>query len=148
MCSIYNFSIFSNAPPPNAAPACPRAPGTPFPAHLAGQGGDDVLGVHQRRVAQVVEAALLEDLSAGLEPHGLTELHAVLGQQLGGDAAQGAEHRPASVDQLELAVALEGLRVSRQAGGVPAVVAGELASQVGGGGILAVRTCTIPVGIV
>ncbi|GIL65756.1 hypothetical protein Vafri_19455, partial [Volvox africanus] len=104
-----------------------------------GKGGDDVLGVHQRGVAQVVQTALLEDLSAGLEPHGLTELHAVLRQQLGGHAAQGAKHGPAGMDQLQLAVALEGLRVSRQAGSVPAVVAGELAGQVGRGGVLGVR---------
>ena len=43
----------------------------------------------QGAVAQVVEATVLEDLGAGLEPHGLTEVHAVLGKQLRGDAAQG-----------------------------------------------------------
>ena len=43
---------------------------------------------------------------------------------------QGAEHSPASVDGLDLAVPREGLRVGRQAGGVPAVVAWELAVQV------------------
>jgi hypothetical protein len=37
------------------------------------------------------------------------------------------------VDHLQLAVATEGLGVSGQASGVPAVVAGELTSQVGGG---------------
>jgi hypothetical protein len=58
-----------------------------------------------------------------------------------GQAAQGAQHGPAGVDQLQLAVALEGLGVSRQTGGVPAVVAGELARQVGGGGILGVGAC-------
>jgi hypothetical protein len=46
--------------------------------------------VDQGAVAQVVEAALLEDLGACLEPHSLTEWHAVLGQQLRGDAAQSA----------------------------------------------------------
>ena len=43
---------------------------------------------------------------------------------------------PAGVDDLDLAVASEGLGVSRQAGAVPAVVAGELALQVGGHGAL------------
>ncbi len=43
---------------------------------------------------------------------------------------QGAEHGPAGVDGLNLPVAGEGLRVGRQAGCVPAVVAGELAVQV------------------
>ncbi len=42
-----------------------------------------------------------------------------LGQQLGGDDAERAQQRPARVDQLDLAVARERLRVSRQAGGVP-----------------------------
>jgi hypothetical protein len=46
--------------------------------------------------------------------------------------AEGAEEGPARVDELDLAVALEGLGVGREAGGVPAVVAGELAVQVGG----------------
>ena len=46
--------------------------------------------------------------------------------------AQRAEHGPAGVDDLHGAEALERLGVGGQAGGVPAVVAGELASQVGG----------------
>ena len=46
-----------------------------------------------------------EDLRAGLEPHGLAELDAcVLGEQLGGHAAEGTQHSPASVDHLGLAV--------------------------------------------
>ena len=72
---------------------------------LAGQGGNDGLGVDQGRVAQVVEAVRAEDLSAGLEPDGLAEGDAVLGEQLWGHAAQGTEHGPASVDDLDLAVA-------------------------------------------
>ncbi len=55
-------------------------------------------------------------------------------------SAPSMAHR-ARVDQLQLAVALEGLRVRGQAGGVPAVVAGELAGQVARGGVLAVRAC-------
>ncbi len=43
---------------------------------------------------------------------------------------------PAGVDDLNLAVAREGLGVGRQAGGVPAIVTGELALQVGGDGAL------------
>jgi hypothetical protein len=45
------------------------------------------------------------------------------------------------MDDLHLAVALEGLGVGGQAGGVPAVVAGELAGQVGGGVVLRERAC-------
>lgn len=45
---------------------------------LAGEGGNDGLGMHQGRVAQVVKPALVEDLGACLEPRGLLELHPVL----------------------------------------------------------------------
>ena len=45
---------------------------------LAGQGGDDALCVHEAGVAEVVQAAGLEDLGAGLEPDSLTEGGAVL----------------------------------------------------------------------
>ena len=83
--------------------------------------------MHDVLVAEVVEAALLEDLGTGAEPHGLAEGHTVAGEDLGGHAAEGAEHGPAGVDDLQLAVAGEGLGVSRQAGRVPAVVTGELA---------------------
>mmetsp|Transcript_15040 Transcript_15040/g.45440 ORF Transcript_15040/g.45440 Transcript_15040/m.45440 type:complete len:200 (+) Transcript_15040:242-841(+) len=50
---------------------------------LAGEGGNDGLGMHQGRVAQVVKPALVEDLGACLEPRGLLELHPVSLQQLG-----------------------------------------------------------------
>jgi hypothetical protein len=43
------------------------------------------------------------------------------------------EHGPAGVDQLQLAVAAEGLGVSGQTSSVPAVVTSELAGQVAGG---------------
>ena len=85
-------------------------------------------------LTQVVEAALLEDLGAGLEPDSLAKVgDAVALQQLGGDAAQGAQHGPAGVDHLQLAVAGKGLGVGGQAGGVPAVVTGELACGQGAG---------------
>jgi hypothetical protein len=61
--------------------------------------------VDEGRVAQVVEASLGQDLGAGLEPHGLAEADAaVLGEELGGEAAQGAEHGPPGVDHLDLTV--------------------------------------------
>ena len=83
--------------------------------------------------AEVVEATVGEDLGASLEPDGLAELNTgVLGEQLGGEAPEGAEHGPAGVDELGLAVGGEGLGIGGEAGGVPAVVAGELAGQVGG----------------
>jgi hypothetical protein len=46
-------------------------------AHLAGDGGDDGLGVDQAGVAQVVQAIAGEDLGTGLEPHGLAELRSI-----------------------------------------------------------------------
>jgi hypothetical protein len=53
------------------------------------------LGVEEAGVAEVVEAALREDLGASLEPG-----HVVGGlERLGDDAARGAEHDPASVDR-------------------------------------------------
>jgi hypothetical protein len=93
--------------------------------------GQDALRVYQVRVAEVVETALGEDLRAGLEPNGLAELDAVLGQDLGEHATERAQHGPAAVDHLQLAVPGEGLRVRGEASGVPPVVAGELAGQVG-----------------
>jgi len=42
--------------------------------HLDGQGGDNGLGMDQGGVAQVVQPAAGDDLSAGLEPDSLTEL--------------------------------------------------------------------------
>ncbi|CAA7388504.1 unnamed protein product [Spirodela intermedia] len=65
-------------------------------------GNADALSMHQARVSQVVEPALAEDLRAGLEPDGLSELDAVASEQLREDAAEGAEHGPAGVDDLQL----------------------------------------------
>ena len=132
---------------------------TAHSAHLGEDDGDDGLRVDEAGVAQVVQAAGLEDLRAGLEPHGLAKLramhhdhqessaadaqpdlqdgtlhrclstwvhptglgtlevvnkgrgghlHAVLGEQLGGHAAQGAEHGPPGVDHLDLTVPAQG----------------------------------------
>jgi hypothetical protein len=100
---------------------------------LEAEHGQDALRVHQVGVAQVVQPALREDLRAGLEPHGLLEVHAhPLLQHLRGDAAQRTQHRPPPVDHLQRPVPRERLRVRGQPGGVPAVVAGELAGQVRG----------------
>ncbi|CAL9204102.1 unnamed protein product [Musa hybrid cultivar] len=100
---------------------------------LAGPDGQNTLGVDQAGVAQVVQPALAEDLGARLEPHRLPELDPVARQQLREDATQGAQHGPPAVDHLQLPVLGEGLRVGRQPGGVPPVVAGELAGEVGRG---------------
>jgi len=80
--------------------------------------------------AQVLDPLRLEDDRPGVEPLD------VLGpfEELRHDAAERAEHGPAGVDDLDRAVARERLRVGGEARGVPAVVARELAGQVGGRG--------------
>ncbi|CAA6654041.1 unnamed protein product [Spirodela intermedia] len=84
--------------------------------NLRGPDGEDALSMHQARVSQVVEPALAEDLRSGLEPDGLSELDAVASEQLREDAAEGAEHGPAGVDDLQLPVLGEGLGVGGEAG--------------------------------
>jgi hypothetical protein len=74
-------------------------------SNLCEDNGDDGLGVHKGGVAEVVQATGLEDLCTGLEPDSLAELDAaVLGEELGGEAAQSAEHGPPGVDHLDLTV--------------------------------------------
>ena len=48
--------------------------------HLTGPNSEDALGVDEAWVAKVVESALAEDLRAGLEPYGLSELDAIAGK--------------------------------------------------------------------
>jgi hypothetical protein len=99
-----------------------------------GDGGDDGLGVDQVGVAEVVEAVLGEDGSLDLEPFGVgAEVNGARALELLGDeAAEGAEHGPASVDDLDLAIAGKGFGVGGQTGGIPAVVTGVFALQVRG----------------
>jgi hypothetical protein len=104
--------------------------------HLEAEDGQDGLSVDEGGVAEVVEATRREDLSTCLEPDSLAKLDAVLGEDLGSDAAEGAKHGPAGVDHLDLAVTLEGLGVSRETSGVPAVVTRVLAGEVWWGGIV------------
>ncbi len=99
-------------------------------SHLGNDYGDNVLGVDQGGVAEVVEAIGAEDGGSSLEPDGLSQGHAVVGEQLGGHAAQSSQEGPAGVDDLGLAEALEGLWVSRETSSVPSVVTGELTGQV------------------
>ena len=98
--------------------------------HLARPDGQNALRVNQAGIAQVVQPSRGENLGSGLKPHGLAELYAVLRQKLGGHDSQGAEHGPARVNDLELAVAGEGLGVGGESSSVPAIVARELTGQV------------------
>eukprot|EP01018_Ginkgo_biloba_P032239 Gb_23735 [translate_table: standard] len=97
---------------------------------LAGPDGENALGVDEAWVAQVVEAAVAEDLRARLEPDSLAELDAVAGEQLREDAAQGSQHRPPRVDHLQLSVLRERLRVRRQPRRVPPVVSRKFSRQI------------------
>ena len=63
-------------------------------------------------------------------------MRTVVGEDLGGEAPDRAEHGPAAVHELDLAVGCECLGVSRETCGVPAVVTGELTGEVAGGGAL------------
>ena len=64
----------------------------------------------------------------GLEPGDVARV----GGPLGDEAPERAEHRPARVDELDLAVLGKGRRVGGEADRVPAVVAGVLAVEPGG----------------
>ncbi|GAV83310.1 Chloroa_b-bind domain-containing protein, partial [Cephalotus follicularis] len=87
----------------------------------------------QAWVAQVVKATLTEDLGSCLEPHGLTELNSVTGQELGEDTTKGSKHGPSAVDNFELTVLGKGFWVSRKPSSVPPIVTRELSSQVAWG---------------
>jgi hypothetical protein len=93
---------------------------------LDDQGGGDGVGVDQSLVAEVLDALIGEDLGTGLEPGDVTGV----GAPLGDEAAEGAEHGPAGVDDLELAVAGKGFGVCGETGGVPAVISGEFTLEV------------------
>ena len=87
--------------------------------------------MHPDGVAEVVKTTLREDLSTSLEPHGLTELNAsVLGQQIGGQAAESSQHSPTPMHHLSFTVGSKGGGVSTQSSRVLAVVTRQLISQV------------------
>ena len=85
----------------------------------------------QARVAQVVKPTFAEDLSSGLEPHGLAELDVVPRQELREDAPEGSKHGPFGVDDFKLTILGKGLWVSEKPGSVPAIVTREFSSEVG-----------------
>ena len=102
--------------------------------NLDGNGGNDRLSMDQVGVAEVVEAVITEDGGTSLEPGGgITERDNTVGlEELGGQAAEGAKHGPAGMDDLDLAVASEGLGVSGHTSGIPAIVTGVLTVKVAG----------------
>ena len=99
--------------------------------NLGEESSSDGLGMDKSGVTKVVEATILENGGTDLEPDGLTKVDgAVALEELGDDASKSTEHGPASVDDLDLAVAGEGLGVSGHTGGIPAVVTGVLTLEV------------------
>jgi len=68
---------------------------------LDDQSGTDRLRVDESGVAKVIEAVRLKDLSASLEPRHVVCLRKGFGHK----AADSAEHCPAGVDELSLAIA-------------------------------------------
>ncbi|KAG5622185.1 hypothetical protein H5410_007403 [Solanum commersonii] len=72
--------------------------------NLASPDGQDALCMDQAWVAQVVKSTFTEDLGSGLEPHSLTELDTITGQELREDASKSTKHSPSAVDHLEFTV--------------------------------------------
>uniref|UniRef100_A0A3Q7F276 Uncharacterized protein n=1 Tax=Solanum lycopersicum TaxID=4081 RepID=A0A3Q7F276_SOLLC len=79
--------------------------------NLASPNGQDALCMNQAWVAQVVKSTLAEDLGSGLEPHSLTKLYTVAGQELRKDTSKSTKHSPSTVDHLEFTVLGKGLRL-------------------------------------
>ena len=101
---------------------------------LGDDNGNDGLGMDQSRVAKVVKSSFSENLGTSLEPNWLLEVHTSVGaEKLRGDAPKSSKHGPASVHQLSLAVGSEGLGISGEPSGIPAIVTWVLSRQVGGG---------------
>ena len=100
--------------------------------NLDDEGSSDGLGVDEGGVAEVVEATVSEEGGTGLEPDGgISEVNGTVAlEELRGDAAEGTKHGPASVDDLDLTVASEGLGISGETGGIPSVISGVLTLEV------------------
>ena len=105
---------------------------------LDNDNSDNGLGMDEARLSEVVEAVLGEDLGTSLEPRGLGIRGLV---KLGDEHAEGTEESPASMDDLNSPVLGEGLGVSRETSSVPAIVTGELSSEVRGDVTLRERSC-------
>ncbi len=100
--------------------------------NLGEESCSDRLGVDESGVAEVVEATILENGGADLEPDGLTKVNGTVAlEELGGDASESTKHSPASVDDLEFSVASKGLGVGGHASGVPTVITRVFALEVG-----------------
>ncbi len=72
--------------------------------NLASPDGQDALCMDQAWVAQVVKSTLAKDLGSSLEPHSLTKLDTITGQELGEDTSKSTKHSPSAVDHLEFTV--------------------------------------------
>ena len=97
--------------------------------------------MNERRVAEVVETSLGENLRTGFEPDGFAKLNtAVSAEKLGSQATECSQHSPAGMDDFEFAVLGERLRIGGETGRVPAVVAREFTREVRGNSTLGERS--------
>ena len=102
--------------------------------NLDSSGEDNALSMDQTGVSEVVEATITEDGCTSLEPDGLDEVNSTgAGEVFWHNASQSTQHGPAGVDHFDFAVLGEGLWVSRETCGVPAVVTWVLSLQVAWG---------------
>ncbi|KAI9116026.1 hypothetical protein K1719_012956 [Acacia pycnantha] len=91
----------ANASGSSASPSGSKAPpGNKSESDLTSLDCEDALSVDEVRVAELVKAALREDLGTSLEPHHLTELDAILLLDFKEHASQCAKHRPSAVNHL------------------------------------------------
>ncbi|KAG5622182.1 hypothetical protein H5410_007400 [Solanum commersonii] len=79
--------------------------------NLANPDGQDALCMDQAWVAQVVKSTLTEDLGSSFEPHSLTKLDTVTGQELREDTSKSTKHSLSAVDHLEFTVLGKGFRL-------------------------------------
>merc|ERR1719419_971274 len=110
--------------------------------NLAGNNGDDGLGVNKGRVAKVVKTTLGQHKSTSLEPWDVASSI----KSLRSDASNNTQHSPSCVDQLGLTVGSEGLRIGGKTGGIPTVVTRELSGKVRWHGTIGERSqpqCTV-----
>jgi len=94
---------------------------------LDDEGDDNVVGVDDTVDAEVLDTFVIEDLGTSLEPRDV----AGVGRPFRDEAAESTQHSPASVDEFELTVLGESLRVSRETSGIPTVVTGVFTLEVG-----------------
>ena len=93
---------------------------------LDNQSGNNTVGIDESVDSEVLDTLVLEDLGTSIEPSNVSSVGGPFWDQ----AAQGTEHSPAGVDQLQLSVTGKSLWIGRESCGIPAVVSWEFTSEV------------------